>query len=662
MTWMAKLYETYQQGLNLDVSSEQQLMPISHTLQNAHINIVVSATGEFLRAKVLEKTQVVLPATEKSAGRSSGEAPHPLADKLQYVAGDYADFGGLKKHYFEGYIHQLNEWANSNFSCPQVRAIESYIEKKSVIRDLIEAGICHVDEHSVLLTEWQGSQDDIPRLFKVLPKEKGLLDQGNALVCWSVDIAGELDFDTWNSQKIQGLWVAYDAQSSSEERFCMVSGETKAMASNHPAKLRHTGDKAKLISANDKDGFTFKGRFLEGEEAASVSYEVTQKAHNALRWLIGQRKQAYRTEEQVVVTWAVSGKVPPQPLDDDLSDLFDDSITPSDSESKTNLHVKQDVTVAMGQQFSQALQSYMKGYYQNFSDLDTDSIMVMGLDSATPGRMAITYYRDFHAHHFLQTIEQWHKHFAWPQRVKREKDSSVRWLPFAPTPYSIMNVCYGDILEGNKELKKQVIERLIPCIVEGRPLPRDLMNQAVKRASNPNSGEYWEWEKSLGVACALFRGFHHPARQPNSMNRRNFSMSLDKSNTSRDYLYGRLLAYAEKIELVALSLTDTTRPTTSQRLMQRFSDRPSSTWLTITKQLDPYMRQLRVSRTRFIGNCEKEIDLIVDAFQNDSFINDKPLSGEFLLGFHSQRLDLRANTNATDHNKESTDLETNIEE
>ena len=45
-------------------------MPISHTFQNAHINIVIDGEGNFKRATVLEKTQIVFPATEKSAGRS----------------------------------------------------------------------------------------------------------------------------------------------------------------------------------------------------------------------------------------------------------------------------------------------------------------------------------------------------------------------------------------------------------------------------------------------------------------------------------------------------------------------------------------------------------------------------------------------------------------
>lgn len=97
MSWMAKLYDTYETGMGLDLPDEHKLMPISHTLQNAHINIVIDSDGCFKRAAVLEKTQVVLPATEKSAGRAGKlPPPHPLADKIQYVAKDYSDYGGKK--------------------------------------------------------------------------------------------------------------------------------------------------------------------------------------------------------------------------------------------------------------------------------------------------------------------------------------------------------------------------------------------------------------------------------------------------------------------------------------------------------------------------------------------------------------------------------------
>lgn len=118
-------------------------------------------------------------------------------------------------------------------------------------------------------------------------------------------------------------------------------------------------------------------------------------------------------------------------------------------------------------------------------------------------------------------------------------------------------------------------------------------------------------------------------------------MALEENYHSRDYLYGRLLAVAERIEEIALSASDENRPTNAARLMQRFADRPAQTWLTIYKALDPYMQRLQASakpslRT-FLHNQNEELETISSAFVIEDFNNNAPLSGEFLLGYYCQR-------------------------
>lgn len=118
-------------------------------------------------------------------------------------------------------------------------------------------------------------------------------------------------------------------------------------------------------------------------------------------------------------------------------------------------------------------------------------------------------------------------------------------------------------------------------------------------------------------------------------------MTLEEHNRSRNYLYGRLLAIAERIEEIALSVGGENRPTTAARLMQRFADRPSSTWRNIELGLQPYMQRLQSSRPGFLTNRKKELDDVTSAFQPGDFSKDKALSGEFLLGYHCQRMAYR---------------------
>ena len=329
MSWLAKLYETYEAGFNLDLPEEKRLMPISHTLQNAHINIIIDEQGHFKRASVLEKTQIILPATESSAGRSSNEAPHSLADKIQYVSKDYPAYGGKKKTYFDSYEKQLAEWCNSIYAHKKAVAVYRYITQGRVVEDLIFAKILYVDAEKNLLTFWPSKEDKVnlaPLIFKVLPpvpkdkrtqKEKKEIEPGDALICWSIEEAGVLDSSTWNDSSLHQSWIDFDAQSAGKTGVCYITGENKPLAVNHPAKLRHTGDKAKLISANDLSGFTFRGRFTDNLQAAGVGFEVTQKAHNALRWLIS--RQGHKNGDQVFIAWAVSGVTIPPPLEDSWS-------------------------------------------------------------------------------------------------------------------------------------------------------------------------------------------------------------------------------------------------------------------------------------------------------------------------------------------------------
>ena len=114
-------------------------------------------------------------------------------------------------------------------------------------------------------------------------------------------------------------------------------------------------------------------------------------------------------------------------------------------------------------------------------------------------------------------------------------------------------------------------------------------------------------------------------------------MSLDTENRSRDYLYGRLLAIAENIESYALYLAEEKRATTAERYMQRFAEHPFATWRNIELALKPYQDRLR-SRGKDTGT--QAIGEIMELFQRNDFICDEKLSGEFLLGYHCQKMEI----------------------
>ncbi len=676
MSWLSLLHETYNQ-INAQPEISQGLELYFHKNEKCHIEVVLDEHGNFRRARSLIKCDelggkkkwdgenTLVPITPKSlTGRTSGAAPYPLAEKIHYLAPNYSDFGGTKKCYYQEYLEQLSAWSRSDLSHPKANAVLNYISKGELLTDLIRSQLIYVyrsGANDLLVTDWKKQVEDVIGLKK--PDSfylTGLNDQGQLMVRWVVEAEGHPDSTTWNDASLHRSWIDYETQLTEKKKgFCLVTGIEAYITDTHPKGIIQTKDAngAKLISSpTDKTYLTFQGRFLSQDQACSVSFEASQKAHNALRWLL-QRQGRFIGTNSMLVAWAVSGKAIPDPLSATVEfdlDNFDEIVekaVPIDNDRIENVI---DHSTDLGNRFAAKLNAYMSGYRATLSD--TDQISIMAIDSATPGRMGITYYRETLPQEYLQRITQWHIDFAWPQRVvteipqtKGKPKTVLTWPVSSPSPFSIMQVVYGDTLKSNDSLKKNFYERIIPCILEQRAIPVDFLNLSVARASNPAGQDRWEWERALGVACSLYRGFH--LRHPKIELRKEFIMALDTTNTSRDYLYGRLLAIADNIESYALSRTDEKRSTSAERLMQRFADRPFSTWRTIELSLRPYINRLKAGdeKTRgFVYSRTTMLSRIHDLFvDSEQFKLDMKLSGEFLLGFHCQRLALEKKPETT---------------
>lgn len=490
MSWIEKLYQTYENntGKIADPNDAIPLLPLFHTTQNAQLHVVLDGNGKFLDANVVSKedAQTIIPATEASAGRSGAKiAPHALCDSLQYVAGDYLLWGGnpnKKKNEsgFEPYIKALQGWVDGSGS-RKLNSVLIYLREGRLIKDLVEKKVLFEQGDGKLAESWMGSTE-APPIFKII-KQANKKGQFEAFVRFSVEIPGENPSQLWKDSDLWKSWGRYYADLGNNSDLCMVTGEITNIACNHPKNIRYPGDGAKLISSNDTEGFTYLGRFTTDKEACGIGIEVTQKAHSALRWLI--ERQGRRDGEQAVIAWAVSGVDVPDPQADTFSFLFGGEQAPANPQSS---YTAQEVGIALSKK--------MSGYATKLKS--TDYVVVMGLDSATTGRMAISYYRELTGSEFLERIQVWHTGCCWQQYFGKDR---IFWG--APAPRDITETAYGRRLDD--KLRKSTVARLLPCIVDGVPLPRDLVESCIRRASNRNGVEYWEWEKALGVACALYR-------------------------------------------------------------------------------------------------------------------------------------------------------------
>lgn len=630
MNWIEALYQTYVSCESMagvsDETNDPILMPICHTTQNAQIEVVLDGDGNFRHACLLnkEEAKTLIPCTEESGGRTSSPRPHPLHDTLQYTAYGWAkhlkgEKAKKKKGYVDTnkqYLDQLNDWCSSPYRNDKVNAVYNYVKKGVLINDLSRVGILKLDSDGFFLER--------SSVEKTSQKEiRGNIVQEDSFIRFKVEADGDLNSKLWKDINVIRSWTDYYLSKKKSKVFCHVMGSNLASTSQHPSKIRNTGDKAKLLSANDSANFTYRGRFISAEQSASVSYEVSQKSHAALRWLI--EKQGYNNDGLAIVVWSTNGAPLPK-LTDDILDWE------GGAQDDSDLNIFTDESLAI------KLRKCIAGYETKLDD--NAQAIVMAVDSAQQGqgRLSIVLYRQLKGSEFLDRIGEWYRSCAWKHSYKvkevasESKKKKFASLSFfgAPSPVDIAKATYGK--DADAKLIRSTIKRILPCIIDGPSchLPSDLLRTIARRVSNregtSRDGRHWEWEKALSIACALFK--RHMFEKGVE-----FKMALDTERTSRDYLYGRLLAVADVLEERALSSAGDNRSTNAARLMARFADRPFSTWRILHNQLLPYRQRLG-PRSRFFLDIIQEIEA---KFLAEEFMDDKPLSAEYLLGYYCQR-------------------------
>lgn len=629
MSYLRALYETYDQNFEKvgepvsrtfrdGKTAEYMLLPISHTTQTAHIEILVDLDGNYYDAVILDKKSTVLPFTEESGSRSGQNyVPHALHDKLMYVAGDYKKYvetDEKKAAGYTSYIEQLEAWSTSASSHLHIDAIYHYVKKGTVIADLVEHKKLFVGEDGLLLKKWTGDQAEKPEIFSVIAG-----DQESAFVRFNVHIPGEIVTPIWRNPEIFKAYSDYYNTLLKEEDVCYITGEMTPRVERHPNKLRNSGDKAKLISANDASGFTFRGRFVTSLEAANISYDASQKAHNALKWLI--ERQGKTIDGRVFLVWGTKN-LDLHAMSEDLSDLDIDWEDPD--AMAASLSDKTEKTDVLKEVLARQYRAILQGLTRNIKidESKDEKIYILTLDAATPGRIAVLYFREFNSSLYFDRLTKWHQDLSW--RQMRKKDN--QWVDYygAPSFYKIAHAAYGP--RPSDKVVKGVMERLIPCVIDQRNLPLDIVKSAIMRASNPQFySESWEWEQVLTVACSLTKKLYEEEE---------FTVALDVNCKDRDYLFGRMLAVADVLERRALG-RDENRATNALRYMNAFQSNPERTWSTIQRNLQPYQMKLRDKGTYYTSLIDKiAIEIPIDQFTN------QPLSGKYLLGYYSQRQDL----------------------
>lgn len=639
MAWLKTLAETYDVCANLagvDRDGQAILLPISHSTFNAQIEVTIDENGKFERARKLEKGKdivTIIPVTEDSAARSSGIAPHPLCDKLCYLAGDYTLYTGDDKgKYHEAYMRQLRDWAESEYTHPMVQAVYRYLSKGTLIQDLTADKTLEPDEEGRLTDK---------------NKIQGL-GQTGANVRFIV--RGEwMPQEVWRNQELYRRYSTYYQHKTGGKKLCYVSGQVEACSDKHPSKIRNSADKAKLISGNDEAGFTYRGRFTSKEQAVSVGYDASQKAHNALRWLI--QNQGYTRDESAIVCWIVNRDMRLPDIGKDsvnaYGDIPDFSFDFENMEYEASGMDRQDTGKYFAQQFNNAVNGYAARIQAD------DKAAVIALDAATTGRLSVVYYDEMGARQYMDAILDWQRRCRWRRTVRVEKAQEDRkriTCECAPAPRDMALAAFGiqrtEWLEADGRLLRNTVKRLLPCITGKKDkIPADLIQAAARRASMPQTMSDFVWYNDvLCVTCAMIR-FEYEKEG------RKMEYFLEDNLEDRNVLFGRLLAVLDYMEQWAMLEFDENgkvkerRSTNAKRYWNAYSRRPASTYKTIRENLIAYERRLS---NYHAFKFEKWAEEIMAHMDGKMFTN-VALSERYLPAYYQQmeymRKEFQKNTN-----------------
>lgn len=589
MSWFRKCIKTYDDHIHLVGKKIEgmdfPLTPLFFISQKIQIEITISESGEFVSARLLDDESSLIPVTEKSGSRSSGIAAHPLCDNLGYIALHRIDPAYQEK--FEDYKREIGAWADSDHTHPIVQAVYRYISSQSVYENLLSCGVIAKDA-------------DVKKTEKFFVRFSVAYEDGTIENCTTC----------------RELFDAYEAYVSSQMTdadcsLCYVTGEVLPIATNHPKGILNLAYGAKLVSTNDNTNYTYRGRFSAGEEALTIGAVATQKAHNALRWVLAN--QRYVCGNRVFVVWNTERIDMPKPLCLEVEDDEEECFPTTKPE------------------YVEKLRNFLVGKTASLSPSDP-GIQIMAFQSATTGRLSVTYYNELTYDRYIQRIADWYGDCSWyTVRNKKESISS-------PMPIKIVKFAFGIQQGAFVDLKadglSDQIQTVFHSIIDGANFPAHIRRALFEKCTFRQAYSDVNYHELLFITCAVLNKYYKETNKE-------IKMELDNQERNRSYLFGRILAIAERVERSAYAQDEQGREPSAVRLWSAFVQHPMTTWKNLEQALIPYYQKLKPGIRAYYKNLIAEV---VTLFREEDMPNmNRQLDEMYLIGYYLQRRDFYQN-------------------
>lgn len=615
MSLLTALLDSYDYALEHDMVGKPDhfgniLLPMYYNSMKSNgkniIELLLSKESDLLEAHLLPEGETIqFPVTEDSVARSSGVAPHPLVDSASYVIQDEGKRSAA-------YMEQMENWLaydDNDF----VRIIHDF---------LIQPGILDAVKQKV-----KDSEEDEAEKQK---KNAVAIDFEKVFFTFSIEnYDGLKNISVSENSDLQARYKVYveyqNANDPSKERItCNLSGEQDYLCIKHQP-LMGTARLVSQITANDEN---WRGRFTMADQNIKLGMETSQKIHLMAKYLLsGEETRRWLGEQANMVSW----------FSDDLSNAvaFDPSKSaemPAGIFEKLMAEQKgkSDAPAIADVMTENIVKSFTNGK-RLFSDDATYYIAIF--DKISNGRVATKYFRTLSASRLKENLVAWQEKCHWRGYSKENRDKV-----FTPSPRRLVLAAYGVERDGfleisKKDFLKNQYQNILTALVEGRSIPENFEKAlTVNIRHRQNYDHTWMEVKFCALAVLKDKGGFKDAM-------------LNRENTDRSYLFGRLLALFERMEAGTFGEKEE-RSTNAEKMWTSYTNHPATMMMRLRNLLKPYERKMATSEQnrglyfKLSRDISEVTNMLHDNYDMDSAEVNRPLDYGFIFGYEAQMRDI----------------------
>lgn len=557
------------------------LAPLHHAVIASDVKINLSADGTFLGwEKIPDEDRLVVAPTSPGARSRTGDwetNPMPLVETFKAITAEPAE--GVTRN---NYVKLIDRWVNDESvqAAPMeakepLLALQKYLHSGSIAEDFSDE-----EKASLKAKKCRFTVSGCPH-YQGMPE---LSKNTNLWHLWTQFMEREME------QLPKGL--------------SYISGEVVPLLrwSNSPSGV-FFGSKAKILCSNDGFGGTGyltnrKNGFAGGAEACQIGEVEAQKITNMLRWILQSMSISPSGDSDVrMLAWA-----PQNPLlnlrswynggesGELLIETIDGQIQPvTDSSAISNMLFNASQGSPIPAERAEALAG--------------GGVSILTLKKTCDGRIAVMGYEDASPDGYFKRLQHW-----MDTTTYRGGDHKPRAL----TIKSILAAAYSRRERTKSEsLPNYIVNDAVivwNCINWGTKFPVKLADKAFARATAPvryvadigksERDGYWPWFSAARRACAVIRKYqtdwgYDPEQDP---------------NYERDVLYGRMLMWLERVEVISMLRRDIhSRNSNSWRLMDQYFRAPASTLARLLVKQQYYIKSPIISGMPSIQQAMGEI-------------------------------------------------------